>query len=131
LANRLGLGRLVSLRQSRYIYSCLAHKCAGRIYLAYDIFSGQDVIMKLEPTKGEHRRALAHEFRVYEKLGGGPGIPRVHWFGTEAGFDAMAIDRLGQSLEDLFVRCEFRFSNKTVSLLARQLVSGLDSLSYI
>ena len=87
--------------------------------------------MKLEPTKREHHRALAHEFRVYKKLGGGPGIPRVHWFGTEAGFDAMAIDRLGQSLEDLFVHCEFRFSNKTVSLLARQLVSGLDSLSHI
>ena len=78
-----------------------------------------------------YHRALAHEFRVYEKLGGGPGIPRVHWFGTEAGFDAMAIDRLGQSLEDLFVHCEFRFSNKTVSLLACQLVSGLDSLSHI
>jgi hypothetical protein len=92
-------------------------------------FSGQNVFIKLEPTEGDHHRGLAHEFRVYEKLRGGPGIPRVHWFGTEAGLDAMAIDRLGQSLKDLFVCCKFRFSYKTVLLLACQLASGLHSLS--
>jgi hypothetical protein len=64
-----------------------------------------------------------HEFHVYQKLGGGPGIPRVYWFGIEAGFNVLVIDRLGPSLEDLFVVFHFQFSVKTVILLASQLVS--------
>jgi len=39
---------------------------------------------------------------LYKKLSGGPGIPHAHWFGTEASFNVIAIDHLGQSLEDLF-----------------------------
>ena len=66
---------------------------------------------------------LQHEFFVYKKLNKGTGIPLVHWFGTESGFDVMAIDCLGPSLEDLFVRSGFQFTIKTISLLARQLVS--------
>jgi len=46
-------------------------------------------------------------------------------FGTEAGFNAMVIERLGPSLYDLFVQCHFRFSLKTVLLLAGRLVSNV------
>ena len=68
---------------------------------------------------------LDHEFGVYMKLSRGIGIPRVHWFGREAGFDAMVIERLGPSLDNLFVQCHFRFSLRTVLLLAGQLVSNM------
>ncbi len=69
---------------------------------------------------------LDHEFEIYTKLNGGLGIPRVHSFSTEAGFNAMAIDRLGLSLNDIFIRCHFQFSTNTVLLLAKQLVSNSD-----
>lgn len=78
--------------------------------------------MKLESVKGKNH-TLYHEYSVYMKLFKGIGIPRTHWFGTEAGFDAMVIERLGPSLDDLFYQCHFRFSLKTVLLLATQLVS--------
>jgi hypothetical protein len=71
-------------------------------------------------------RTLEHEFFVYKKLKKGTDIPCVHWFGTESGFDVMALDCLGPSLEDLFVCSGFQFTSKTVSLLARQLVSKFD-----
>jgi serine/threonine protein kinase len=96
--------------------------CIGNIYLARDILSGQDVVVKLESVKGEHL-TIEHEFHVYKKLGQGTGIPRVHWFGTEAGFNAMAIESLGPSLEELFTRCHQQFSVKTVLLLASQMVN--------
>jgi hypothetical protein len=68
---------------------------------------------------------LEHEFLVYKKLnaGKGVGIPLVHWFGIESSFNVMAVERLGPSLDDLFARCGFRFTMKTVLLLAGQLVS--------
>lgn len=95
------------------------------IYFARDIFSGETVVLKLEPLKGKER-TLEHEFYVYKKLNKGTGIPVVHWFGTESGFDVMAVDRLGPSLQDLFVRSSLQFTMKTVLLLARQLVSKFE-----
>jgi hypothetical protein len=93
------------------------HKHAGEIYLACDILSGQPIIIKLEPLNSNHQ-TLEHEFYVYRKLRGGVGIPEVHWF------NAMAMDPLGHSLEDLFIQCQFRFSIKTALLLGQQLVSS-------
>ena len=95
------------------------------IYLAHDILSRNDVVIKLELVEG-NAHSLGDEFDIYRRLKGGTGIPRVHWFGTESGYDAMAVDRLGKSLEDLFVQCHFMFTTKTVLLLAGQLVSEFD-----
>jgi casein kinase I family protein HRR25 len=58
---------------------------------------------------------------VYKSLSG-VGIPSVQWFGTECGYDALVLTRLGPSLEELFNRCNRRFSLKTVLLLADQMV---------
>jgi hypothetical protein len=104
----------------------LTSKWTGEIYLAQDILLQQSVVIKLEPLAGKYH-TLEHEFHVYKKLSGGIGIPGVRWFSTEAGFNAMVMDRLGQSLNDLFVDCNFRFTLRTVLLLAGQLVSGFNS----
>jgi hypothetical protein len=95
------------------------------MYFARDILSEETLVIKLEPMEGKVH-TLDHEVHVYMKLSGGVGIPRVRWFGMEAGFTAMAVDRLGPSLEDLFVLCHFRFTMRTVLLLAGQLVNILD-----
>jgi len=92
------------------------------VYFAHDILSGNNIVIKLERVEGKIH-TLGHEFHIYAKLKGGTGIPHVHWFGREAGFDAMVVDRLGQSLEDLFVHCHSKLTIKTVLLLAVQLVS--------
>jgi serine/threonine protein kinase len=106
------------------IHCCPTQYYSGEIYIAHDILSGQDVVVKLEPVKGKNH-SLEHEFNIYHSLGRGIGIPSVHYFGTESGFNAMVIDRLGLSLDQLFVRCNFRFSVNTVLRLASQLVSNL------
>jgi hypothetical protein len=80
------------------------------------------VAIKLERTESNHQ-TLEHEYNVYQKLQGGVGIPRTHWFGVDDGCNFMAIDRLGPSLHDLFAHCNSQFSVKTVTLLAVQLVS--------
>jgi predicted Ser/Thr protein kinase len=97
------------------------HKYAGKTHLAYDLLSGQSVVIKLESTDNNYQ-TLEHEYHVYRKLSGGVGISHVQWFGTEYGFNAMAMDVLGHSLEDLFIQCHSRFTIKTVVLLAHQLV---------
>ena len=117
----LGLGLLVCWDNCATPLS-LTSKWTGQIYLAQDIFLQQSVVVKLEPLAGENH-ALEHEFHVYKKLSRGIGIPGVRWFGIEAGFNVMVMDCLGQTLEDIFVNSNGRFTLKTVLLLARQLVS--------
>ncbi|KAH9083602.1 kinase-like protein [Lactarius deliciosus] len=96
----------------------------GEVFFARDILLLQDVVIKLEPLKAR-QHFLEHEYHVYQKLSGGIGIPHVCWFGTEGGFDAMGLDLLGQSLEDLFVSRHFKFTVHTILLLADQLVCRL------
>lgn len=97
----------------------------GDIYLGTNIISGEDVAIKLENTKAKHPQ-LEYEAKVYKALSGGVGIPFVRWFGTECDYNAMVIDLLGPSLEDLFNYCNRKFTYKTVLLLADQLICRIE-----
>ena len=93
----------------------------GDIYLGINIISGEEVAIKLESVKAKHPQ-LEYESKVYKTLAGGVGVPFVRWYGTECDYNAMVLDLLGPSLEDLFNFCNRKFSLKTVLLLADQLV---------
>jgi casein kinase I family protein HRR25 len=125
----------------------------GDIYLGVNIISGEEVAIKLESIKAKHPQ-LEYEAKVYkvrpnlltlcrrahlcflvrslrralsffsQTLAGGVGVPFVRWYGIECDYNAMVIDLLGPSLEDLFNFCNRRFSLKTVLLLADQLVGA-------
>eukprot|EP00166_Cyanidium_caldarium_P000545 ctg_122.g58 len=80
----------------------------GDIYLGTNVFTGEEVAIKLESTKTRHPQ-LSYESKIYRYLGVNPatgqlapGIPQVHWYGTEGDFNILAMQLLGPSLEDLF-----------------------------
>lgn len=97
----------------------------GEIFVGTNILTGEEVAVKIESTKARHPQ-LEYESKVYKILAGGVGIPFVRHFGTEGDYNAMVIDLLGPSLEDLFNFCNRRFSLKTVCLLADQLLSRVE-----
>ncbi|TKA50773.1 Casein kinase I hhp1 [Rhodotorula sp. CCFEE 5036] len=97
----------------------------GDIYLGVNIISGEEVAIKLESVKAKHPQ-LEYEAKVYKTLAGGVGVPFVRWFGVECDYNAMVLDLLGPSLEDLFNFCNRKFSLKTTLLLADQLISRIE-----
>lgn len=96
----------------------------GDIYQGTDLISGDKVAVKLESITARYQQ-LKSEAKVYRALAEGTGIPVVHWFGVEGEYNALVIDLLGPSLEDLFRFCGRKFSCKTILLLADQLISRI------
>ena len=119
LGKKIGSGSFGAL--CVYILESASQLSSGDIYLGINIISGEEVAIKLESVKAKHPQ-LEYESKVYKTLAGGVGVPFVRWFGTECDYNAMVIDLLGPSLEDLFNFCHRKFSLKTVLLLADQLV---------
>lgn len=98
----------------------------GDIYQAVNRSTCEDVAIKLEPQKSRHPQLL-YESKLYRILEGGVGIPRVFHYAQEKDtYNALVMELLGPSLEDLFNFCSRRFTMKTVLMLADQMISRVE-----
>ena len=93
----------------------------GIVYKGRHIDTDEPVAIKLELTEGNNQQSLRFEYGSYKQLQVDQqtvvGFPTVYYFGPYQGkkrFDALVIELLGHSLEDLFDKCNRKFSLKTL-----------------
>ncbi|KAJ8557742.1 hypothetical protein K7X08_004508 [Anisodus acutangulus] len=97
----------------------------GEIYLGGNVQTNEEVAIKLENVKTKHPQLL-YEAKLYKILQGGTGVPNLKWFGVEGDYNALVMDLLGPSLEDLFNFCSRKMSLKTVLMLADQMINRVE-----
>ncbi|XP_037899530.1 casein kinase I-like [Glossina fuscipes] len=104
----------------------------GELRLGKNVHNNEHVAIKMEPMKS--KAPLLHlEYEFYRQLGScdtqccPEGIPRVFFLGTCGGrYNAMVLELLGPSLEDLFNMCKRKFSLKTVVMICKQLLHRIE-----
>ncbi|KAF9928465.1 casein kinase I, partial [Modicella reniformis] len=99
----------------------------GIIYEGTNLLNNQQVAIKFEPRKSDAPQ-LRDEYRTYKILAGSTGIPNAFYFGQEGLHNILCIDLLGPSLEDLFDMCSRKFTIKTVVMLAKQMLSRVQTI---
>ncbi|CAH8309138.1 unnamed protein product [Eruca vesicaria subsp. sativa] len=57
------------------------------------------------------------------------GIPSLKWFGVQGDYNAMVIDLLGPSLEDLFNYCNMKLTLTLALMLADQLIRRVEYIN--
>ena len=122
----LAMEGVVICRKYR-VTSLIGRGSFGEVYVGTDLETNEFVAIKMESLDAKNPQ-LYYEYRVYRSIYGVAGIPNVRWIGTESGHKILVMDLLGPSLGLLFESCRYKFSLKTVLMLADQMIQRIQYL---
>jgi len=108
----------------------LGNGAFGEIWKAVNLKSKQEYAVKFEEINSKHQQLYA-ECRIYlwfhsDSTVLAQAIPQVVYYGIEGNKSIMIMDLLGPSLEDLFNKCNKKFSVKTVLMCADQMIKRIE-----
>ncbi|VDD74496.1 unnamed protein product [Mesocestoides corti] len=103
----------------------------GELFLAVNKRTRMEAAAKLEYHRSGAPVQLKTEYELLRILNNAPGITKLYWYGRDGVqnlYTVLIMELLGPSLEDLHVYCDLKFSLKTVSMLADQMIKRIETL---
>ncbi|ESO07957.1 hypothetical protein HELRODRAFT_149935, partial [Helobdella robusta] len=97
----------------------------GELRLGKNLYTGEHVGIKMEAQKAKVPQ-LHLEYRFYKQLNPAEGVPLVYYFGPCGKHNALVMELLGPTLEDLFEKFDKKFSMKTIAMIAIQLMTRIE-----
>ena len=102
----------------------------GTVYCAYNNVTKTFVALKVE-REDLKQSQVYNEARVYQYLKDTPGFAVQHAFLAQQNQRILVLELLGANLLELFKECGHKFSLKTVTMIALQMIDRLETLSLI
>lgn len=121
-----------------FIQSPISSGSFGSIYQGENLITNEKVAIKFELKTSNHPQ-LYKESQIYRSIEG-IGMPKMYWYdekkpsmsinislryGTVDNYQAMILEMLGPSIEDLYNYCNRKFTIKTVVLLGEQMLERI------
>jgi len=100
----------------------------GQIYTAICKQTGVVLAAKLENKTSNIVMTLAKEAKVLQEMNGEQGFPIVYSYGKDVDYNYMTLNLLGHDLEKLFKICHYKFSLKTILMIADQMLTRIEAL---
>ncbi|OHT00920.1 hypothetical protein TRFO_32266 [Tritrichomonas foetus] len=99
----------------------------GTIFRGEHCITHEPVAIKFESSE-DIRNPLSLESRIYRLVSGATGFAELKFFGAEGDTKVIVFDLLGKSIEARFEECNYKFSLKTVLMLADQMITRIEYL---
>lgn len=129
--NESGLKDLQIFSKEFHLMEALAEGAFGKVWSAIHHPTGNTVAIKFEKA----RNTLKHEYSIYElirfrdsTLFSVKPIPGIHGFGKITLTTWLAMDLLGPSIDELFIRNGQKFTINTICMLAIEMMKCLEFL---
>lgn len=111
------------------IISKIGNGAFGKVYKCYDTKHSRIIALKTgDPKQPRSQQRMQQEFEIYSALQGSPGIPKLYTFHKSNSILYLSMECMGVNLMKLWKLCNQQFSEKTVLMVAIQMLFRLETL---
>lgn len=111
------------------IISKIGNGAFGKVYKCYDTKHARMIALKTGDTsQPKSQLRMQQEYEIYKKLQGCPGIPQLYTIHKSKQIWYVSMECMGTNLMKLWKLCNQKFSEKTVLMVAIQMLFRIESL---